>query len=72
MEQKLSLKNTDMKESTLRKVCSSGFFLNSFFQFGVVVETGKESALCTLNMVPGESVYGEKRVAVEVKKVFSS
>jgi rRNA 2'-O-methyltransferase fibrillarin len=32
---------------------------------GVYIVTGKEDALATKNMVPGESVYGEKRVAVE-------
>merc|ERR1712166_435993 len=26
---------------------------------------GKEDALCTLNLVPGESVYGEKRISVD-------
>ena len=33
---------------------------------GVYIVTGKEDALATKNLVPGESVYGEKRVAVEV------
>lgn len=32
---------------------------------GVFVAKGKDDALLTLNMVPGESVYGEKRIAVE-------
>ena len=32
---------------------------------GVYIARGKEDALCTKNMVPGESVYGEKRVSVE-------
>jgi rRNA 2'-O-methyltransferase fibrillarin len=32
---------------------------------GVYIVTGKEDALGTKNIVPGESVYGEKRVAVE-------
>lgn len=32
---------------------------------GVFVAEGKVPALCTVNLVPGESVYGEKRVAVE-------
>lgn len=32
---------------------------------GVFIARGKEDALVTRNMVPGESVYGEKRVAVE-------
>ena len=34
---------------------------------GVFVARGKEDVLATLNMVPGESVYGEKRVSVEVR-----
>lgn len=41
-----------------------------FIQFiciaGVFIVRGKEDVLATLNLVPGESVYGEKRVAVEV------
>merc|ERR1711990_762693 len=32
---------------------------------GMFVAKGKEDALCTLNLVPGESVYGEKRISVE-------
>jgi len=32
---------------------------------GVFIAKGKEDALVTKNMVPGESVYGEKRIAVE-------
>ena len=32
---------------------------------GVFIARGKEEALVTLNMVPGEGVYGEKRVSVE-------
>ncbi|KAA8491508.1 putative mediator of RNA polymerase II transcription subunit 36b [Porphyridium purpureum] len=35
---------------------------------GVFVARGKEDALCTRNLVPGESVYGEKRISVEVEK----
>ena len=31
---------------------------------GVFIVKGKEDALATVNMVPGESVYGEKRVSV--------
>lgn len=33
---------------------------------GVFVSRGKEDTLCTLNMVPGVSVYNEKRISVEV------
>lgn len=32
---------------------------------GVFIAKGKEDALVTKNLVPGESVYGEKRIAVE-------
>ena len=32
---------------------------------GVYVARGKEDALCTKNMVPGVSVYGEKRITVD-------
>eukprot|EP00004_Rigifila_ramosa_P016983 TRINITY_DN4081_c0_g1_i1.p1 TRINITY_DN4081_c0_g1~~TRINITY_DN4081_c0_g1_i1.p1 ORF type:complete len:305 (-),score=70.17 TRINITY_DN4081_c0_g1_i1:32-946(-) len=32
---------------------------------GVFIARGKEDALVTKNLVPGESVYGEKRVSVE-------
>jgi len=32
---------------------------------GVFITRGKEDALCTRNMVEGESVYGEKRVSLE-------
>lgn len=34
---------------------------------GVFIARGKEDALVTLNMVPGEGVYGEKRVSIEVE-----
>ena len=33
------------------------------------IARGKEDALVTLNMVPGDSVYGEKRIAVEVSSL---
>jgi len=32
---------------------------------GVYIARGKEDVLATLNMVPGESVYGEKRMSIE-------
>jgi rRNA 2'-O-methyltransferase fibrillarin len=40
---------------------------------GVFIAKGKDDALVTLNLIPGESVYGEKRIAVEdagVKKEY--
>ena len=33
---------------------------------GIFIARGKEDLLVTLNMAPGESVYGEKRIAVDV------
>lgn len=33
---------------------------------GVFIARGKEDALVTRNMVVGDSVYGEKRISVEV------
>lgn len=33
---------------------------------GIFISKSKEDALCTKNMVPGESVYSEKRVSVQV------
>jgi len=32
---------------------------------GIYIAKGKEDAIVTKNMVPGESVYGEKRISVE-------
>lgn len=37
---------------------------------GVFIARGKEDVLVTLNQVVGESVYGEKRMSVEVKKIY--
>lgn len=34
---------------------------------GVFIARGKEDVLVTRNMVVGESVYGEKRMSVEVR-----
>jgi hypothetical protein len=33
---------------------------------GIFIAKGKEEALVTRNLTPGESVYGEKRIQVEV------
>lgn len=37
-----------------------------FFLVGVFIARGKEDALVTKNLVPGEAVYGEKRISIEV------
>ena len=46
------------------------------FVAGVFIARGKENALVTKNLVPGELVYGEKRISVEVsrtkKNVYTS
>ena len=34
---------------------------------GVFIARGKEDALVTKNLVPGETVYGEKKISVEVR-----
>lgn len=36
---------------------------------GIFIARGREDALVTLNLVPGDSVYGEKRVSVEEGEV---
>ena len=46
------------------KHCLLSFFIVP--TTGVFVARGKEDALVTLNMVPGESVYDEKRISVDV------
>ncbi len=33
---------------------------------GVFIARGREDALVTKNLVPGEAVYGEKKISVEV------
>jgi len=33
---------------------------------GIFIAKGKESMLVTKNLVPGESVYGEKRISIDV------
>jgi rRNA 2'-O-methyltransferase fibrillarin len=38
---------------------------------GVFIAKGKEDALVTLNSVPGEAVYREKRIMVEVSTTLS-
>ena len=34
----------------------------------IKIARGKEDALVTKNLVPGESVYGEKQISVEVSR----
>ena len=37
----------------------------SFVTIGVFIARGKEDALVTKNIVPGETVYGEKKISVD-------
>ena len=37
---------------------------------GVFIAKGKDDAIVTRNLVPGESVYGEKRMTVEVRPEY--
>lgn len=37
-----------------------------FITIGVFIARGKEDALVTKNIVPGETVYGEKKISVDV------
>jgi len=39
--------------------------VNAHRHKGVFIAKGKEDALCTRNMVPGEAVYNEKRISVQ-------
>lgn len=41
-----------------------------YFPLGVFIARGKEDALVTKNIVPGESVYGEKRISVDVRIII--
>jgi len=37
---------------------------------GVFIARGKEDALVTKNLVPGDAVYGEKKIEVEVSGIL--
>lgn len=39
---------------------------------GIFIARGNDHALITKNMVPGEAVYGEKRITVEVRRAAAS
>ena len=39
--------------------------VEELFVAGVFLAKGKEDALVTLNLVPGDSVYGEKRISID-------
>ena len=61
VERKSSLNHTDMQVSV-----QCGWVCDEHAFSGVFIARGKEDALVTRNLVPGESVYGEKRISVEV------
>ena len=39
---------------------------------GGFIARGKEDALVTKNLVPGETVYGEKKISVDVSILLST
>lgn len=39
---------------------------------GVFIARGKEDALVTKNLVPGETVYGEKKISVDVSTLLKT
>lgn len=45
--------------------CANSHIQEPHRHAGVFVARGKEDMLCTKNLAPGESVYGEKRIAIE-------
>lgn len=65
--ERLSLNHTD----TLVTFSFLSFYFSIdrilYWCVGVFIAKGKDDAMVTKNLVPGESVYGEKRVSVEVR-----
>ena len=51
---------------------NSGTYIKGFLlkSKGVFIARGKEDALVTKNMAPGDAVYGEKRISVEVRTMY--
>lgn len=47
-------------------------WLSPLARAGIFIAHGKEDMLVTRNLVAGESVYGEKRVSVEVREELPS
>ena len=67
--------DTAFKHSDAIEICNRIILISTLivmimnthlFVAGVFIARGKEDALVTKNLVPGESVYGEKRISVEV------
>nr|UXY87196.1 fibrillarin like-protein [Cryptomonas sp.] len=56
-----------------KKYGGSRLIIEKHKHHGIFIARGKEDALCTKNLVPGESVYGEKRIIIscenESKKI---
>ena len=40
------------------------------YSTGVFIARGKEDALVTRNLVPGDAVYGEKWIIVDIKYIL--
>jgi len=60
--------NKKKLESKINKIGGAKFFMEKHRHPGVFVARGKEDALCTKNMVPGDSIYNEKRISINNNK----
>jgi len=49
--------------------CHNALFIivKFIYSAGVFIARGKEDALVTRNLVPGDAVYGEKRISIDVR-----
>lgn len=59
----------DTKGNRTQDTVTVGPILYQYFDFlllGVFVARGKEDILLTKNLVPGKSVYGEKKIELKV------
>jgi rRNA 2'-O-methyltransferase fibrillarin len=61
-----SMESTQKKKLYDKKKTYKGtkLLIERHKHFGIFIARGKEDALCTKNLVPGESVYGEKRIVI--------
>jgi rRNA 2'-O-methyltransferase fibrillarin len=59
-------KNNKVIKNIKNKKTYSGIkiLIEKHKHLGIFIARGKEDALCTKNLVPGESVYGEKRILI--------
>ena len=62
--------NNKFKSNIIKKKTFSGtkILIEKHKHMGIFIARSKEDALCTKNLVPGESVYGEKRIVIFTEK----